>query len=83
MNHYLTRQDISELQEDHRRLQIIVNKLRHFVDAPDEWVESFPLHCGVEDFGCKDRYEGANYGYAEGIKSMKEWIGNITGEDDE
>ncbi len=35
------------------------------------------VHCGVEDVGCSDRYEGANYGYSEGVRTCAEWLNNI------
>ena len=34
------------------------------------------LHCGVEDRDCRDRYEGANYGYAQGTERALEWAVN-------
>lgn len=34
------------------------------------------LHCGVEDRGCYDRYEGADYGYSQGVERALEWSSN-------
>ena len=48
-------------------------------DAPDiaatgEWQTG--LHCGVEDRGCQDRYEGADYGHTVGVEKALEWASN-------
>jgi hypothetical protein len=36
----------------------------------------FGLHCGVEDRGCSDRYDGADYGYSRGVTRALEWAVN-------
>ena len=41
---------------------------------PSEDGDMTGIHCGVEDTGCSDRYEGANYGYAEGVRACREWL---------
>lgn len=48
-------------------------------DAPDIDIggeSQFGLHCGVEDRGCYDRYEGADYGYSQGVERALEWSSN-------
>lgn len=45
-------------------------------DAPDIDIggeSQFGLHCGVEDRGCCDRYDGADYGYSQGVERALEW----------
>lgn len=44
------------------------------IDATGEW--QFGLHCGVEDRGCQDRYEGADYGHTVGVEKALEWASN-------
>lgn len=34
------------------------------------------LHCGVEDRGCCDRYDSADYGYTVGVEKGLEWSSN-------
>ena len=48
-------------------------------DAPDinpkgDWEKG--LYCGVEDRDCRDRYEGAYYGYSRGCEIALEWAVN-------
>ena len=48
-------------------------------DAPDidpVGDVEFGLHCGVEDRSCTDRYDGANFGYAQGVERTLEWASN-------
>jgi len=34
------------------------------------------LHCGVEDRGCQDRYDGADVGWSQGVERTLEWAQN-------
>lgn len=36
----------------------------------------FGLHCGVEDRDCQDRYDGADFGYSQGVEKTLEWAVN-------
>lgn len=36
----------------------------------------FGLHCGVEDRSCSSRYDGADYGWAQGVERTIEWAAN-------
>jgi len=48
-------------------------------DAPHIYVtgdSKIGLHCGVEDRDCRDRYDGADYGYAVGVEKGLEWARN-------
>lgn len=45
-------------------------------NAPDSEIGGearLGLHCGVEDRSCSDRYEGADYGYAQGVDQALKW----------
>ena len=68
--------DVSRLVRDLRdRLKQIVE----CEDAPDSDIGGnarIGLHCDVEDRSCSDRYEGADYGYAQGVKCALEWAVN-------
>lgn len=44
------------------------------IDAEGECLTG--LKCGVEDRDCQDRYQGAEYGYAQGSEQMLEWAVN-------
>lgn len=67
--------------------------LQQIADADDADLElrgdrRVGVHCGVEDKGCTDRYEGADYGYTQGVERTLEWAQNIaregiSGEDDD
>lgn len=41
------------------------------IDASGEWQRG--LHCGVEDRGCRDRYDGADFGHMVGVEKGIEW----------
>ena len=61
------------------RLREALQRISDGTDAPDidisgEWQTG--LHCGVEDRDCQDRYEGADYGYSQGVERTLEWAGN-------
>ena len=61
------------------RLKEALQRISDGTDAPDidisgEWQTG--LHCGVEDRDCQDRYEGADYGYSQGVERTLEWAGN-------
>lgn len=48
-------------------------------DAPDIYAtgeRQTGLYCGVEDRDCQDRYQGADYGHAVGVKKGLEWASN-------
>lgn len=34
------------------------------------------LYCGVEDRSCQDRYEGADFGWSQGVERDLEWSRN-------
>ena len=44
------------------------------IDATGEC--QYGLHCGVEDRNCQDRYQGADFGHAEGVEKALEWASN-------
>ena len=70
----------AELEEQRRELLDALAKIRDCDDAPiidPSGDVEFGLHCGVEDRQCEDRYEGANYGYAQGSEKTREWACNI------
>lgn len=58
-------------------LQSIIQKLRDCEDGPSEDLSGDAqngVHCGVEDVGCVNRYDGANYGYSKGVAAVYEWL---------
>ena len=61
------------------RLREALQRISDGTDAPDidlsgDWQTG--LYCGVEDRDCQDRYEGADYGYSQGVERTLEWAGN-------
>ncbi len=61
------------------RLSGALKRIANAEDAPeiDPCGEiQFGLYCGVEDRGCSDRYEGADFGFAEGSSRMIDWAIN-------
>ena len=53
-----------------------LTRIANCIGAPDrdvggEWQNG--LHCGVEDRGCQDRYQGADFGHAVGVERSLEW----------
>jgi len=61
------------------RLREALTRISLGTDAPDADVSGdrqHGLHCGVEDVNCRDRYEGADYGYASGVDRALEWARN-------
>lgn len=71
------------IQEQDEKIAGLEKALQEIVDgadAPDIDVGGemkFGLHCGVEDRNCRDRYEGANYGWASGVERTLEWAANV------
>jgi hypothetical protein len=62
-----------------RHLLDALKRIAECQDSPDidpGGEEQFGLHCGVEDRGCCDRYEGADYGYSRGMERGLEWASN-------
>ena len=61
------------------RLRVALQLIASGEDAPDLEVEGDArsgLHCGVEDRDCRDRYEGADFGYTVGVEKTLEWARN-------
>jgi len=57
----------------------LAKRLLESESFPDEDISGeyqVGLHCGVEDRGCCDRYDGADYGYAQGVEACAEWLKN-------
>ncbi|CAB4163430.1 hypothetical protein UFOVP806_16 [uncultured Caudovirales phage] len=78
-----------ELVEKEKQLEAMREAIREAHDAltrlgacegsPDIDIAGearFGLHCGVEDRDCQDRYEGAEFGYAQGVERTQEWASN-------
>jgi hypothetical protein len=66
-------------QAERDRLRAALVRIRDGEDAPDcdlGGERQIGVHCGVEDRGCSDRYEGADYGYAQGVERALEWASN-------
>lgn len=62
-----------------RHLLDALKRIAECEDSPDIDIGGgyqFGLHCGVEDRGLRDRYEGADYGYARGVEATLEWASN-------
>lgn len=73
--------EIAALKSQVERLTGILNEINNLDGAPDDDVGGdmqSGLHCGVEDRGCSDRYQGADYGWNQGVFRMKEWVLGIT-----
>lgn len=65
--------------EDVKPLVEALTRIKEATDAPDIDVGGemqFGLHCGVEDRSCQDRYEGADYGWSQGVERTLEWSHN-------
>ena len=65
--------------EDVKLLVEALTRIKEATDAPDIDVGGemqFGLHCGVEDHSCQDRYEGADYGWSQGVERTLEWSHN-------
>ena len=59
-----------------RHLLAALKRIVECEDAPDSDIGGetrLGLHCGVEDRNCCDRYEGADYGYAQGVEQALKW----------
>ena len=71
--------EIDALKARIARLEDGLNRIAIREDAPDIDAGGeiqFGLHCGVEDRGCTDRYDGADYGYSCGAERALEWASN-------
>lgn len=78
--------DGNDLLELCRKMETLTWSLRNSLkrihdceDAPAIDISGeaqFGLHCGVEDRGCANQYDGANYGYSQGVEKTLEWAVN-------
>ena len=71
--------EIAQLKANVKRLESGLTEIANCQDAPSIDIggdAQFGLHCGVEDRGCRDRYEGANHGYSRGVQRTLEWAVN-------
>jgi hypothetical protein len=71
--------ELREAREEVRLLREALVRIANCMDAPDIDAGGeiqVGLHCGVEDRGCTDRYEGADYGYSQGVHRALEWAVN-------
>lgn len=73
------REIATSTQAERDGLRAALERIKNCEDSPDidatgEW--QFGLHCGVEDRGCTDRYEAADYGHARGVERALEWAVN-------
>lgn len=62
-----------------RDLRAALTRIVECEDAPDIDIGGearLGLHCGVEDRNLRDRYEGADYGYAQGVERALRWAVN-------
>lgn len=71
--------ELKAVREENARLSEALQRIASFTDAPD--IDpigdiQFGLHCGVEDRNCSDRYEGADFGYTQGVERAFEWVKN-------
>ena len=71
--------EIATKEAELARLREALQRISDGTDAPDidlsgDWQTG--LYCGVEDRDCQDRYEGADYGYSQGVERTLEWAGN-------
>ena len=67
------------LADNYRKMKEALVRISKLHNAPDPHLmgdAETGIHCGVEDTGCNDRYEGANYGYSCGVENMEEWVRN-------
>ena len=77
--HKYLRDECAALEIENRKLREGLDRIARLVDAPAIDAEGqiqFGLHCGVEDWACSDRYDGADYGYASGVDRALEWARN-------
>ena len=71
--------DEEELRWELRGALRALHRIAERVDAPNidpMGSTEFGLHCGVEDMGASNRYEGANIGYKQGCEAALEWATN-------
>ena len=67
------------LERELNAAKLALLRISECKDAPDidpVGDVEFGLHCGVEDRSCTDRYDGANFGYAQGVERTLEWSSN-------
>lgn len=60
-------------------LREALSRIHACTDSPDIDVGGemqIGLHCGVEDRGCRDRYDGADVGWSQGVERTLEWAQN-------
>jgi len=60
-------------------LREALSRIHACTDSPDIDVSGEyqkGLHCGVEDRDCQDRYDGADYGWSQGVERTIEWAQN-------
>ena len=74
---------IKEQQEAIRELVAGLTRIANCDGSPD--IDpmgdiQLGLHCGVEDIGCQDRYDGVDYGYTQGMERGIEWAVNEAAE---
>lgn len=72
-------ENIKELRAENAKLREALERIKNGENAPDIDIggeAQFGLHCGVEDKSCRDRYEGADYGYSRGVEAALEWAAN-------
>jgi len=56
-----------------------LERIKNATDSPEIYISGdyqIGLHCGVEDSSLGDRYEGADYGYSQGVERTLEWAIN-------
>jgi hypothetical protein len=78
-NQIVNASEISDLKARIARLEKGLNRIAKYQDAPDIDARGeiqLGLRCGVEDRGCADRYDGADYGYSSGTERALEWASN-------
>jgi hypothetical protein len=71
--------EVPKLVERVKRLEAGLTEIANCQDAPSIDIggeAQLGLHCGVEDRGCADRYEGADHGYSRGVERTLEWAVN-------
>jgi hypothetical protein len=64
-------------------LELLELYREHILESVTESVENIDYNqigvgCGLEDHNIEDRYESANYGWEECIKSVEETIDHLT-----
>jgi len=73
------REKLKEQAEQIAALRSALDRIHSCADSPDIDVSGeyqTGLHCGVEDRDCQDRYQGADYGWSQGVERTLEWAQN-------